>query len=180
MTEKATFAGGCFWCMVKPFDQFEGIEKVVSGYTGGHVKNPSYEQVKTGTTGHLEVVEITFDPEVFSFEQLLDIYWQQIDPTDNEGQFQDRGDQYKPAIFIHNDRQRGIAEKSKQALDASGRYKKPVNTQFLTLNRFTKQNNTTRITTKKIRIITQKTAQSPAGISFLLLPGSRKKSVNKF
>ena len=131
MAEKATFAGGCFWCMVKPFDQFDGIEKVVSGYSGGHVENPTYEQVKTGTTGHLEVVEITFDPEVFPYEQLLDIFWQQIDPTDNEGQFQDRGDQYKPAIFVHNGRQREIAEKSKQELDASGRYNKPVNTPIL-------------------------------------------------
>lgn len=129
--EKATFAGGCFWCMVKPFDQFEGIEKVVSGYSGGHVENPTYEQVKTGTTGHLEVVEITFDPAVFSYEKLLDIYWQQIDPTDNEGQFQDRGEQYKPAIFVHTERQRQIAEQSRADLDASGRYKKPVNTEIL-------------------------------------------------
>ncbi len=131
MLEKATFAGGCFWCMVKPFDQFEGIKSVVSGYTGGHVENPTYEQVKTGTTGHLEVVEITFDPEVFPYEQLLDIYWQQIDPTDNEGQFQDRGEQYRPAIFVHSERQRELAEASKQSLDASGRYKKPVNTDIL-------------------------------------------------
>ena len=131
MMEKATFAGGCFWCMVKPFDQFEGIEGVVSGYTGGHIENPSYEQVKTGETGHLEVVEITFDPALFPYEQLLDIYWQQIDPTDNEGQFQDRGEQYKPAIFVHNDRQREIAEASKQQLDASRRYKKPVNTPII-------------------------------------------------
>lgn len=129
--EKATFAGGCFWCMVKPFDQFEGIEGVVSGYSGGHVENPTYEQVKTGATGHLEVVEITFDPEVFPYEKLLDIFWQQIDPTDNEGQFQDRGAQYRPAIFVHNLRQREIAEQSRAALDASGRYKKPVNTGVL-------------------------------------------------
>ena len=131
MMEKATFAGGCFWCMVKPFDQFEGIEKVVSGYSGGHVENPSYEEVKTGTTGHLEVVEITFDPVKFPYEQLLEIYWQQIDPTDNEGQFQDRGEQYRPAIFVHNEQQRKLAEQSKAALDASGRYKKPVNTEIL-------------------------------------------------
>lgn len=136
MLEKATFAGGCFWCMVKPFDQFEGIKSVVSGYSGGHVENPSYEQVKTGTTGHLEVVEITFAPEVFPYEQLLDIYWQQIDPTDNEGQFQDRGVQYRPAIFVHNERQRELAEASKQELDASGRYKKPVNTDILDASPF--------------------------------------------
>lgn len=136
MTEKAIFAGGCFWCMVKPFDQFDGIEKIVSGYSGGHVENPSYEQVKTGATGHLEVVEITFDPSKFPYEQLLEIYWQQIDPTDNEGQFQDRGDQYKPAIFVQNDKQREVAEKTKQALGASGRYKKPVNTPILNAKPF--------------------------------------------
>ncbi|ETP69918.1 peptide-methionine (S)-S-oxide reductase MsrA [Planococcus glaciei] len=131
MTEKATFAGGCFWCMVKPFDQFDGIERVVSGYTGGHVENPSYEQVKTGTTGHLEAVEITFEPDVFPYEQLLEIFWQQIDPTDNDGQFQDRGSQYRPAIFVHNEKQRELAEQSKRGLDASGRFKKPVITEIL-------------------------------------------------
>ncbi|MGI2326950.1 peptide-methionine (S)-S-oxide reductase MsrA [Planococcus sp. YIM B11945] len=131
MTEKATFAGGCFWCMVKPFDQFDGIERVVSGYTGGHVENPTYEQVKTGTTGHLEVVEITFQPEVFAYEQLLEIFWQQIDPTDNEGQFQDRGTQYRPAIFVHNEKQRELAEKSKHDHAASGRFSKPIVTEIL-------------------------------------------------
>jgi len=131
MTEKATFAGGCFWCMVKPFDQFDGIDSVISGYTGGHVENPTYEQVKTGATGHLESVEITFQPDVFPYEQLLEIFWQQIDPTDNDGQFQDRGSQYRPAIFVHNEKQRELAEQSKRDLDASGRFKKPVVTEIL-------------------------------------------------
>ena len=131
MTQKATFAGGCFWCMVKPFDQFDGIDSVISGYSGGHVENPTYEQVKSGTTGHLEVVEITFQSEVFPYEQLLDIFWQQIDPTDNEGQFQDRGTQYRPAIFVHNEKQRELAEQSKRDLDASGRFQKPVITEIL-------------------------------------------------
>ncbi|MDN7243926.1 peptide-methionine (S)-S-oxide reductase MsrA [Planococcus shenhongbingii] len=131
MTEKATFAGGCFWCMVKPFDQFDGIESVVSGYSGGHIENPTYEQVKTGTTGHLEVVQITFHPDVFTYDQLLGIFWQQIDPTNNDGQFQDRGTQYRPAIFVHNEKQRELAEKSKQQLDASGRFQKPVITEIL-------------------------------------------------
>lgn len=131
MTEKATFAGGCFWCMVKPFDQFDGIESVVSGYSGGSVVNPSYEQVKAGNSGHLEVVEITFQPDVFSYEQLLEVFWQQIDPTDNEGQFQDRGASYRPAIFVHNDSQRRLAEQSKRNLDESGRFKKPVVTEIL-------------------------------------------------
>ncbi|MDN3438734.1 peptide-methionine (S)-S-oxide reductase MsrA [Planococcus sp. APC 3900] len=131
MTEKATFAGGCFWCMVKPFDQFDGIEQVVSGYIGGHIENPTYEQVKSGTTGHMEAVEITFQPDIFPYEQLLDIFWQQIDPTDNEGQFQDRGSSYRAAIFVHNDQQRALAKKTKQDLDASGRFDKPVVTEIL-------------------------------------------------
>ncbi|MDZ5711876.1 peptide-methionine (S)-S-oxide reductase MsrA [Jeotgalibacillus haloalkalitolerans] len=124
--EKATFAGGCFWCMVKPFDQYDGIEQVVSGYTGGHVKNPSYEDVKSGESGHREAVEITFNPDVFPYDQLLEIYWQQVDPTDNEGQFQDRGPSYRATIFYHNNEQKEKAEQSKQKLAASGRFKKPV------------------------------------------------------
>ncbi|MBR2078072.1 MAG: peptide-methionine (S)-S-oxide reductase MsrA, partial [Exiguobacterium sp.] len=96
--EKATFAGGCFWCMVTPFEELPGIEGIVSGYMGGQVDNPTYEQVKTGTTGHLEVVQITYDPALFSYERLLELYWIQTDPTDDGGQFQDRGPQYAPAI----------------------------------------------------------------------------------
>ncbi len=129
--EKATFAGGCFWCMVKPFDQFDGIEKVISGYSGGHTENPTYEQVKTGETGHKEVVQITFDPEIFPYEKLLEIFWQQIDPTDDEGQFQDRGDNYRAVIFYHNEKQKQLAEQSKQALAASGKFKKPIVTPIL-------------------------------------------------
>ncbi|WP_018662104.1 peptide-methionine (S)-S-oxide reductase MsrA [Heyndrickxia acidiproducens] len=129
--EKATFAGGCFWCMVKPFDQFDGIEKVVSGYTGGNVENPTYEQVKTGKTGHYEAVQITYDPEVFPYEDLLEIFWQQIDPTDAGGQFQDRGDNYRTAIFYHNEWQKVLAEQTKQALADSGKFKKPIVTEIL-------------------------------------------------
>ena len=102
--EKATFAGGCFWCMVSPFEELPGIGGIVSGYSGGHVENPTYEQVKTGTTGHFEVVEITYDPELFPYERLLELFWQQIDPTDPDGQFQDRGPQYRTAIFYHNEK----------------------------------------------------------------------------
>ncbi len=126
--EKAAFAGGCFWCMVKPFKDWDGIHGVVSGYMGGHVENPTYEDVKKGDSGHLEVVEITFDPTVFSYQKLLDVYWQQIDPTDNEGQFQDRGHSYSPAIFYYTDHQQEIATRSKEKLDASGMFTKPVNT----------------------------------------------------
>jgi len=129
--EKATFAGGCFWCMVKPFDQWEGIHKVVSGYSGGHVENPTYEQVKSGTTGHYEVVQITFDPQLFPYEKLLDIFWQQIDPTDDGGQFHDRGSSYRTAIFYHSEEQREIAEQSKEKLENSGIFKKPIVTEIL-------------------------------------------------
>ena len=124
--EKATFAGGCFWCMVKPFDQWDGIEKVTSGYMGGHIDSPTYEDVKRGDSGHLEVVEIQFDPAQFSYERLLEIYWMQIDPTDDGGQFHDRGESYKSVIFTHNEDQRLAAEKSKVDLATSGRFKKPI------------------------------------------------------
>jgi peptide-methionine (S)-S-oxide reductase len=129
--EVATFAGGCFWCMVKPFDEMPGIIKVVSGYTGGSVENPTYEQVCTGTTGHFEAVEITYDPTVFPYEKLLELYWQQIDPTDPDGQFYDRGPSYFAAIFYQNDRQKELAEESKKRLQESGRFSKPIVTPIL-------------------------------------------------
>lgn len=134
--EKATFAGGCFWCMVKPFDQWNGVESVISGYSGGHVKNPTYEQVKAGNTGHYEVVQITFDPDIIFYQTILNIYWQQIDPTDPDGQFHDRGPSYRTAIFYHNERQKMIAEESKRALEKSGKFDKPIVTQILPASEF--------------------------------------------
>lgn len=122
----AVFAGGCFWCMVKPFDSLDGIEQVLSGYTGGHVENPTYEEVCSGTTGHTEAVEITYDPSKMSYEELVNIYWQQTDPTDASGQFADRGDSYRPVIFYENAEEKAIAEQSKRELDASGRFTKPI------------------------------------------------------
>ncbi|WP_210608663.1 peptide-methionine (S)-S-oxide reductase MsrA [Priestia flexa] len=127
----ATFAGGCFWCMVKPFDEQPGILKVVSGYTGGHTENPTYKEVCSETTGHYEAVQITFDPQVFPYEKLLELYWPQIDPTDPGGQFADRGDSYRTAIFYHNDEQKQLAEASKQQLEKSGRFSSPIVTQIL-------------------------------------------------
>ena len=117
--DTAIFAGGCFWCMVQPFDTYPGIEKVESGYTGGHVPNPTYEQVKSGKTGHTEAVRITFDPAKISYKELVEIYWHQTDPTDASGQFQDRGDNYRPVIFVANEKQRQIAEESKRHLQES-------------------------------------------------------------
>ena len=122
----ATFAGGCFWCMVKPFDEQPGIQSVLSGYTGGHVENPTYEQVCSETTGHLEAVQITFDPEIYPYEKLVRLYFTLIDPTDAGGQFYDRGESYTTAIFYHNDEQKEIAERVKAELDDSGEFKQPI------------------------------------------------------
>ena len=124
--DTAIFAGGCFWCMVKPFDSLPGIKKVVSGYTGGHVANPTYEEVCSGTTGHTEAVEITFDPEIMPYDQLLQYYWQVTDPTDASGQFQDRGDNYRPVIFYNSPAQKETAEKSKADLQNSGKFSDPI------------------------------------------------------
>lgn len=124
--ERAIFAGGCFWCMVQPFDEQPGIHSILSGYTGGHVENPTYEQVCTHTTGHTEAVEIIFDPEQIRFADLLAIYWQQTDPTDAFGQFEDRGDNYRPVIYYFNEEQRAQAEASKQQLEISERFDRPI------------------------------------------------------
>ncbi|GLY08858.1 peptide-methionine (S)-S-oxide reductase MsrA [Pseudobacillus badius] len=134
MTEQsklATFAGGCFWCMVAPFDEQPGIKEVVSGYTGGHTENPTYEEVCSDQTGHYEAVQITFDPAVFPYEKLLQLFWQQIDPTDAGGQFNDRGLSYRTAIFYHDEEQKAMAEASKAKLAASGRFSKPIVTEIL-------------------------------------------------
>lgn len=129
--ELATFAGGCFWCMVKPFDEQPGIESVISGYTGGTTVNPTYEQVCTNTTGHYEAVQITFDSAVYSYSKLLELFWQQIDPTDPGGQFFDRGNSYQTAIFYHSEEQRVMAENSKIKLEESGIFSKPIVTEIL-------------------------------------------------
>lgn len=128
--EKAIFAGGCFWCMVEPFEEQDGIISVTSGYTGGHVENPTYEEVKSQTTGHTEAVEIVFDSAKISYEELVGIYWNQTDPTDAMGQFMDRGDSYRPVIFYYTDKQKKIAEDSKYQLEQSGRYKEPIVTKI--------------------------------------------------
>lgn len=131
MQSKATFAGGCFWCMVHPFDTIHGVIRVVSGYTGGHTDNPTYEAVCSGTTGHREAVEITFDPAQVSYETLLDAFWRQIDPTDGQGQFVDRGSSYQAAIYYHSDEQRQAALLSRQKLQESGRFSRPIVTEIL-------------------------------------------------
>ncbi len=132
----ATFAGGCFWCMVKPFDQYEGVISVISGYTGGHSPNPTYEKVCTGTTGHYEAVDIVYDERKISYEELLTIFWRQVDPTDPGGQFGDRGQSYQTAIFTHGEDQKVAAEKSKEDLKKSGLFDRPIATKILPASTF--------------------------------------------
>ena len=124
--EKATFAGGCFWCIEAPFDKLEGVVTAVSGYTGGKSENPTYEEVSSGSTDHLEAVEITFDPAVISYTQLLELFWRQFDPTDSSGSFYDRGHQYTSAIFYHDENQRQLAIATREDLDQSGRFDQPI------------------------------------------------------
>ncbi len=124
--QKATFAGGCFWCVEHPYEHIPGVISAVSGYTGGLQPEPTYEQVSAGGSGHVEAVEITFDTDKISFNELLNIFWHQIDPTDRGGQFVDRGNQYRPVIFYHNDEQKQMIEASRDALAASGRFNKPI------------------------------------------------------
>ncbi|NCX10770.1 MAG: peptide-methionine (S)-S-oxide reductase [Proteobacteria bacterium] len=124
--EKAYFAGGCFWCMEPPFEALEGVIEATSGYMGGSVKNPTYEEVTTGTTGHAEVVEILFDPNVISYEELLEVFWRNIDPTALNYQFADVGSQYRTEIFTVGDIQKDLAEKSKLELENSEKFNKPI------------------------------------------------------
>ncbi|MFW6244650.1 MAG: peptide-methionine (S)-S-oxide reductase MsrA [Fibrobacterota bacterium] len=131
LQEVATFAGGCFWCLQGPFEKTEGVKNVTVGYTGGHVVNPSYEQVSTGRTGHREAVQVLFDPGKVSYETLLEIFWRQIDPTDPGGQFADRGEQYMTAVYYHDEDQKKKALESKEKLNASGRFSAPVATDIL-------------------------------------------------
>jgi len=132
----ATFAGGCFWCMEPPFEQLNGVVDVVPGYTGGHKANPTYRDVSSGTTGHLEAVQIIYDKDVIDYSKLLDVFWRQIDPTDDGGAFVDRGSQYRSAIFYHDDLQRQLAEQSKKTLAASKLFDKPIVTRIVHAEKF--------------------------------------------
>jgi len=134
--EKATFAGGCFWCMEPVFERLKGVIDVVSGYTGGQTENPTYGEVTSGKTGHCEAVEISFDPSQISYEKLLDVFWKSINPTTINRQFFDKGTQYRTAIFYHNDEQNRSAEESKKALAESGRFDKPIVTEIVSASTF--------------------------------------------
>src|SRR5262245_45353877 len=135
-TEVATFAGGCFWCMEPPFEALPGVRSVTSGYSGGSERDPTYEEVSSGRTGHAESVQIVFDPERISYERLLDVYWHNIDPTSAGGQFCDRGTQYRSAIFYRGEAQRGPALESRRRIMASGRLKRPIATEIVPFRAF--------------------------------------------
>src|SRR5512136_179913 len=134
--KKATFAGGCFWCTEADFEKLPGVVKVVSGYTGGQKENPTYAEVSSGKTGHVEAVQVYYDPSKISYEELLDAFWKHIDPTDSGGQFVDRGQQYRSVIFYRDEEQKRLAEKSKEALEKSGRFNKPIATEVIKFARF--------------------------------------------
>lgn len=134
--EIATFAGGCFWCLEAEFEKLPGVIKVISGYSGGHKANPTYEEVSSGKTGHIEAVQVYYNPKKISYEELLKVFWRNIDPTDMGGQFVDRGPQYRTAIFYHNGEQRKSAEKSKAEIMKSGKFSKPIVTEIKKLTQF--------------------------------------------
>jgi peptide methionine sulfoxide reductase msrA/msrB len=133
---KATFAGGCFWCTESDFEKLPGVVKVISGYTGGNKENPTYAEVSSGKTGHVEAVQVYYDPSRITYEEVLDYFWKHVDPTDAGGQFVDRGAQYRSAIFYHDEEQRRLAEKSKEALGKSGKFNKPIVTEVLKFTKF--------------------------------------------
>lgn len=134
--EKATLAGGCFWCMQPPFDKLKGVIKTTVGYTGGHKVNPTYKEVSSGTTGHAESIEVLFDPNQISYAQVLDVFWRNINPTTPNQQFNDVGAQYRTAIFYHNEKQKRLAEAVKEKLEKSGRFDKPIVTEITRASAF--------------------------------------------
>jgi peptide methionine sulfoxide reductase msrA/msrB len=136
MTRKTTFAGGCFWCTEADFEKLPGVVKVISGYTGGTKENPTYEEVSSGTTGHVEAIQVYYDPSKITYEDLLDFFWKHVDPTDSGGQFVDRGAQYRSVIFYHDEEQKQLAEKSKEALEKSKKFNKPVVTEIIKFTKF--------------------------------------------
>ena len=133
---KATFAGGCFWCMEPPFEKLDGVIEVVSGYIGGDTEDPTYEEVCSGTTGHTEAIQVLYDPSKVTYEELLEVFWRQINPIDPGGQFADRGSQYRTGIFYHDAEQKRLAESSKKALESSGKFDRPVVTEITEATKF--------------------------------------------
>ena len=136
-TKVATFAGGCFWCMEPPYDKLDGVVSTISGFMGGQEPNPTYRQVASGQTGHTEVVQITYDPQKVTYEKLVDTFWRNHDPLDASGQFCDRGAQYRPGIFYHDEAQKKAALETRTALDASKRFKAPIVSEITAAGAFT-------------------------------------------
>ena len=136
ITRTATFAGGCFWCVESDFEKVPGVIAVISGYTGGHKDNPTYKEVSAGGTGHVEAVQVVYDPEQVTYDELLDVFWEHIDPTDPNGQFVDQGSSYRSAIFYHDEEQKRLAEQSKMELGDSGQFDKPIVTEIVPFSRF--------------------------------------------
>jgi peptide-methionine (S)-S-oxide reductase len=134
--QKATFAGGCFWCMEPPFDELPGVISTTSGYTGGRTKNPTYQEVSAGITGHAEAVEVAYDPTKITYARLLDVFWKNIDPITPNRQFCDAGTQYRSAVFYHDEEQKRLAEASKKALENSGRFQQPIVTEIVAASPF--------------------------------------------
>lgn len=132
----ATFAGGCFWCMEPPYDKTKGVMSTISGYMGGHLENPTYKKISSGNTGHYEVLQVTYDPEQVSYEELLDVFWKNIDPTDGRGQFCDKGPQYRSGIFVHNEQQRKLAGESLDRLNKNKPFSGSVKTEILNATKF--------------------------------------------
>lgn len=132
----ATFAGGCFWCMEPPFDKLDGVVSTTSGYIGGHVENPSYKQVSSGTTGHIEAVQIKYDPSLITYDKLLEVFWKNVDPTRSDGQFCDFGEQYRPAVFYHDEEQKNLVQKQKKQLSINKPFPEMVKVEILEASMF--------------------------------------------
>lgn len=167
----ATFAGGCFWCVESDFEKVAGVQQVISGFSGGNIANPSYQQVSSGKTEHVEAVQVYYDPKIISYSNLLQVFWQQINPTDNKGQFVDRGKHYRPIIFYHNHQQYQLAETSKQNLQLSGVSAHLSPQKSLPIKTFILQKNIIRITIKKIQFVINITAINQVEINTSLQYG---------
>ena len=173
--EKATFAGGCFWCVESDLEKVDGVIEVLSGYTGGHKKNPTYKEVSAGITGHVEAVEVLYDPAKVTYETLLDVFWRHVDPTDPGGQFVDRGSQYRTAIFYHNEEQKGWPKNPRPGLTSPANSTAPWSPKSCRPGNSMWPKSTTRTITKRARFDTNSTGSIPEGISFWIRCGAKNK-----
>ncbi|WP_240343771.1 peptide-methionine (S)-S-oxide reductase MsrA [Paenibacillus sp. SYP-B3998] len=170
--EIAIFAGGCFWNMEEPFEKLDGVLRVVTGYTGGHKENPTYAEVSSRTTGHLESVEVRYNPNRITYDKLLQVFWRNIDPTDADGQFVDRGEEYHSAIFYNSNEQKELAEASRDALVSSRRFDKPIVTKILLASTFYNAEQEHQDYYKKIQLVIRLVYSPPVAIHFWIKPGA--------